>query len=294
MTTNSPLKTIRAEVSARSLSSSNTTRVLSALVLATGIVAGLRTSHISAPNFHPSTELSAAVAAHKPVAPKTLALKMPDLSKVFAQEEAMSTAELIKRWDPIVSAASKQFHVSKDWIRAVMRMESGGRTMLDERFQITSYAGAMGLMQVMPETYREMRAAYKLGADPYNPHDNIFAGTAYLAELHRKYGYPAMFAAYNDGPGNWEDHVNKGRPLPAETVNYVSGITGGHAGHGGGKVQLTQPDGNPVEINLALVRSVRAPLPGEFADTVQAVVTLGKKQQGVRETVEEARRLTLS
>ncbi|MEI9930369.1 MAG: lytic transglycosylase domain-containing protein [Rhizomicrobium sp.] len=144
----------------------------------------------------------------------------------------------------------------------------------------------------MPETYREMRSAYKLGADPYNPHDNIYAGAAYLAELHRKYGYPGMFAAYNDGPGNWEDHLYRGRPLPAETVAYVSTI----AGKGevrGGKVQLTQPDGNPVTINLAQVRTVRAPLPGEFADTVQAVIMLGKKQQGVRESVEAARRLTL-
>jgi membrane-bound lytic murein transglycosylase B len=286
------MKTIRADVSVKSLSPTNTTRILSGLVLATGIVAGLRSSNINVPHFHPSTEQSAA-AVQKPVAPKRLAVKMPDLSKVFAQESAMSSAELMKRWDPIITAASKEFHVSKDWIRAVMRMESGGRTMLDAKFQITSYAGAMGLMQVMPETYREMRAAYKLGADPYNPRDNIYAGAAYLAELHRKYGYPAMFAAYNDGPGNWEAHVNEGRALPVETVNYVSGVTGGKA-HSGGKVQLTQPDGAPVEINLALVRSVRAPLPGEFADTVQAVITLGKKQQGVRETVEEARRLTLS
>jgi len=288
------MKTIRADVSAKSLSSANTTRILSALVLATGIAAGLRSSHIDVPSFHPSTEQSAPVVPQKPAAPKKLVIHMPDLSKVFAEESAMTTAQLIKRWDPLITAASKEFHVSKDWIRAVMRRESGGRTMLDERFQITSDAGAMGLMQVMPQTYRDMRAAYKLGNDPYNPHDNIYAGAAYLAELHRKYGYPGMFAAYNDGPGNWEDHLYRGRPLPAETVAYVSNIAGAGAVHGGGKVQLTQPDGNPVSINLALVRSVRAPLPGEFADTVQAVVTLGKKQQGVRETVDEAKRLTLS
>ena len=167
--------------------------------------------------------------------------------------------------------------------------------MLDEKFPITSDAGAMGLMQVMPQTYRDMRAAYKLGADPYNPHDNIYAGAAYLAELHKKYGYPGMFAAYNDGPGNWEDHLYRGRPLPAETVAYVSNIAGKGAVHGGGgKVKLTQPDGAPVMIDLAMVRAVRAPLPGEFADTVQAVIKLGKKQQGVRESVAEARRLTLS
>ena len=76
--------------------------------------------------------------------------------------------------------------------------------------------------------------------------------------------------------------------------NYVSGIAGGKGLHVGGKAQLTQPDGTPVAIDLAMVRSVRAPLPGEYADGVQAVVTIGKKKQGVRETVPEARRLTLS
>ena len=76
----------------------------------------------------------------------------------------MTTSQLIKRWDPIVVAAAKKFHVSQDWIRSVMRMESGGRTMLDARFPITSYAGAMGLMQVMPQTYRDMRAAHMASA----------------------------------------------------------------------------------------------------------------------------------
>jgi len=289
------MKTIRADVSSKSLlSSSNTTRVLSALVLATGVLAGLRSSHMNVPSFHQPLAQSAIIAPQKSATPKKISVAMPDLSKVFAQESAMTSSELIKRWEPTIEAASKQFHVSKDWIRAVMRMESGGRTMLDAKFPITSYAGAMGLMQVMPQTYRDMRAAHKLGADPYNPHDNIYAGAAYLAELHTKYGYPAMFAAYNDGPGNWEDHVNNGRPLPAETVNYVSGIAGGKGMHGAGKAQLTQPDGAPVMIDLAMVHGVRAPLPGEYADGVQAVITLGKKMQGVRETVPEARRLTLS
>lgn len=294
MTTNSSMKTIRADVTARPLPFLGTSRMLTALVLATGIVAGLRGANMNLTGIHQPAVQIESVARQKPVPAKKLAMKMPDLSAVFAQEAAMTTSQLIKRWDPIVVAAAKKFHVSQDWIRSVMRMESGGRTMLDARFPITSYAGAMGLMQVMPQTYRDMRTAYGLGADPYNPHDNIYAGAAYLSELHRKYGYPAMFAAYNDGPGNWEDHVNNGRPLPAETVNYVAGIAGGKGLHGHGKVRLTKPDGAPVAIDLSIVRSVRAPLPGEYTDGVQAVITLGKMKQGVRESVDEARRLTLS
>ena len=48
----------------------------------------------------------------------------------------MTPSALIKRWEPIIAAASRQFHVSQDWVRAVMRMESGGRTM-PRRSEIT-------------------------------------------------------------------------------------------------------------------------------------------------------------
>ncbi len=145
----------------------------------------------------------------------------------------MSPGDLMKRWDPLVAAAAKQFGVPEKWIRAVMRMESGGRTMLGEGDRITSQAGAVGLMQVMPGTYDEMRAQYGLGADPYDPHDNIFAGAAYLRFLYHRYGNPQMFAAYNDGPGKLEDHLYRGRALPAETQAYVSGYRR-HARHQGG------------------------------------------------------------
>ncbi len=293
MTAHPPMKNSRVEASVTSYSTSNVTRVLSALVLGAGVLAGLRTSHLSMPRFQAPLVQTAAITPQTSAVPKKLSV-MPDISRVFAQETAMTPAALMARWEPIIVAASREFHVSKDWIRAVMRRESGGRTMLDERFPITSDAGAMGLMQVMPQTYRDMRAAYRLGTDPYNPHDNIYAGAAYLAELHRKYGYPGMFAAYNDGPGNWEDHLYRGRSLPAETVAYVGKIASNGAMYAGGRVKLTQPDGAPVTIDLAMVRSVRAPLPGEYADSVQAVITVDKKHQGVRETVEEVRRLTLS
>jgi soluble lytic murein transglycosylase-like protein len=49
----------------------------------------------------------------------------------------------------------------------------------------------------MPETWAELRLRYGLGADPYDPHDNITAGTAYLRELHDRYGERGVLAAYN-------------------------------------------------------------------------------------------------
>ncbi len=213
----------------------------------------------------------------------------PELPSVFETEMTMSGAELMDRWKPFITEASRRFGVSEAWIRAVMRMESGGRTMLGEDLPITSSAGAMGLMQVMPGTYDEMRRQYGLGADPYDPHDNVLAGAAYLRWLYRKYGYPAMFTAYNDGPGNLENHAARGQPLPEETRAYAEGIagilSGAHGKHSTELAKFTRPDGSPVLIDPFAVKSVRAPLPGEYADGVQSVVAIGKRRQGVRENV---------
>lgn len=149
----------------------------------------------------------------------------PVVPSAFAGEQQMSLAELMKRWDPTIKNASKRFKVPAAWIREVIRLESGGRTMLGENTPMTSSRGALGLMQLLPETYAEMSAQYGLGKDPFNPHDNIFAGAAYLKWLRGKYGYPAMFAAYNDGPGNYEARTAKGTTLPEETRNYVTAAT---------------------------------------------------------------------
>lgn len=118
--------------------------------------------------------------------------------------------------DGHIAEASQRFGVPEVWIRAVMRVESAGDPAA------TSHAGAMGLMQVMPGTYAELRARYGLGANPYDPRDNILAGTAYLRDMHDRYGSAGFLAAYNAGPGRWEDHVYRGRSLPAETVAYMA------------------------------------------------------------------------
>lgn len=130
----------------------------------------------------------------------------------------------VDQWQPIIAEASRRFGVLEQWIRKVMRAESGGRTMRDGR-PITSRAGAMGLMQVMPSTYAAMRLRNGLGADPYDPHDNILAGTAYLREMYDRYGYPGLFAAYNAGPDRLDDYLLRGRTLPDETWNYLATIS---------------------------------------------------------------------
>jgi cell division septation protein DedD len=104
-----------------------------------------------------------------------------------------------------------------------MRVESGGSEYLNGR-PITSSAGAMGLMQVMPGTYDELRARYSLGDDPFEPHDNIMAGVAYMREMYDIYGSPGFLAAYNAGPARLDDYLANNRPLPDETRRYVAMI----------------------------------------------------------------------
>ena len=130
----------------------------------------------------------------------------------------------VARWHAEIADASARFAVPIRWIEHVMRAESGGQTLWED-LPITSRAGAMGLMQVMPATWAAMRAMLRLGDDPYNPHDNILAGTAYLRILYDRFGYPGLFAAYNAGPGRYQFHLVSGQPLPAETRAYLAKVT---------------------------------------------------------------------
>lgn len=126
----------------------------------------------------------------------------------------------------MVQDVAAQFALPEAWVTAVMQAESGGQVTLDGR-PITSKAGAMGLMQLMPNTYSDLRRQYGLGSDAYVPHDNIFAGAAYLRQMYTRYGYPGMFAAYNAGPGRFDAYLARQKPLPDETLRYLAAITPG-------------------------------------------------------------------
>lgn len=131
----------------------------------------------------------------------------------------------VGQWEPLIAEASARFGIPQTWIRAVMRRESNGHTHSNNGNPIRSRNGAMGLMQLMPGTYSDLRKQYDLGHDPYDPHDNIIAATAYLKFLKERYGYPGLFAAYNNGPGNFEKHLQTGKTLPRETRDYVATVT---------------------------------------------------------------------
>ncbi|MDQ8757469.1 lytic transglycosylase domain-containing protein [Sphingosinicella sp. LHD-64] len=134
-------------------------------------------------------------------------------------------ADPVATWRPYIAEASARFALPATWIERVMLAESGGRTRLHGR-PITSRAGAMGLMQLMPGTWEEIRVRYGLGADPHDPRANILAGTAYLRLMYDRFGYPGLFAAYNAGPGRYAAHLAGGRPLPGETRAYLAGMVG--------------------------------------------------------------------
>lgn len=156
--------------------------------------------------------------------------------------------------DPITAVvveASQRFGIPASWISAVMQVESFGDV------RALSPKGAMGLMQIMPEAWAALRSRYGLGADPFDAHDNIIAGAAYLRELLDRYGSPGFLAAYNAGPARYEDHLATGRALPAETQAYVATLA---PVIGGGAI-------NDATVVNAVVRSwAEAPLfvvPGE-------------------------------
>jgi hypothetical protein len=126
-------------------------------------------------------------------------------------------------WGPYINEASGRFDIPQTWIRAVIRQESGGHEYLHGQ-PITSDAGAAGLMQLMPPTYAEMADRFQLGPDPYEPHDNIIAGTGYIRDLYNRYGSPAFLAAYDAGPHRLDAYLAGQGSLPHETVDYLASV----------------------------------------------------------------------
>jgi hypothetical protein len=141
-------------------------------------------------------------------------------SGAAAPAQAAPTAEQTPS-DPYaahVAEAARRFGVPAALIRAIVHAESRGES------RAVSPKGAMGLMQIMPETWAGLRERYVLGRDPFDPHDNILAGTAFLRELYDRYSSPGFLAAYSAGPGRYEDYRDRHRPLPSETLAYVAAV----------------------------------------------------------------------
>jgi len=153
------------------------------------------------------------------IAPFVCQMATSTAFEVSARTQTATRYETIDRFAGFIAEASTRFAIPASWIRAVMQVESGG----DER--ATSPRGAMGLMQLMPGTWVELSVRYGRGLDPFDASDNILAGTAYLKEMHDRFGSAGFLAAYHAGPARYEQHLATGQPLPPETIAYIAAVT---------------------------------------------------------------------
>ena len=145
-----------------------------------------------------------------------LLIAAPFTSVALAQNASAARLRSDHTIADYIAEAARRFGVAIAWIRAVMDAESAGDV------HAVSRNGAMGLMQIMPNTWSELRMRYGLGRDPFDPRDNILAGAAYLREMHDRYGSPGFLAAYNAGPQRYDEYLAGVRALPAETRAYVA------------------------------------------------------------------------
>ncbi|WP_342709607.1 lytic transglycosylase domain-containing protein [Bradyrhizobium sp. B124] len=132
-----------------------------------------------------------------------------------AQARRLSNPTSVTPYTSSIVEASHRCGIPEHWIEEVIEIESGGKP------NAVSARGALGLMQIMPQTWVELSVRYGLGLDPFDPHDNILAGTAYLREMLNRFGSAGFLAAYNAGPKRYEEHLAWGRSLPDETQAYV-------------------------------------------------------------------------
>lgn len=116
----------------------------------------------------------------------------------------------------LVDEAARRFAIPPIWLDVLMRVESSANP------NAVSLKGAMGLMQIMPDTWADLQMRHHLGADPFDPRDNIMAGAAYFRELDNRFGTIGAFAAYNAGPRRFSDTLTGKRDLPDETQHYLT------------------------------------------------------------------------
>ena len=116
-------------------------------------------------------------------------------------------------YDPIIESAASKHDIDARIVKAVIQVESAFQP------RARSHKGAMGLMQLMPQTARQYKAR-----NPYDPTSNIDAGTKYLKRLLNEFELPLALAAYNAGEGAVRRFG--GIPPYAETQAYVTKILG--------------------------------------------------------------------
>ncbi len=134
----------------------------------------------------------------------------PDLDDESGFVEAPPT-----RVEALIDTYANLYNVNAGIVRAMIGTESG----FNQRAR--SHAGAIGLMQLMPATARE------LGVDPRKPEQNIEGGVRYFSELLKMFGTTELaLIAYNGGPGFARRYARREVALYGETRNYVKKVMG--------------------------------------------------------------------
>lgn len=170
------------------------------------------------PHIKPDAVENSAKISHKKAAAPKSAVKIDGIAYNAGAVSSESYHHLIEKY-------AGKHNVDPKLLKAVIKCESNYNA------GAVSRKGAMGLMQLMPAT------AYDLGvADPFNPDENIEAGTRYLKYLLLRFGgdLKLALAAYNAGPAPVERH--KGVPPISETKNYVKKVLSLY----GGKAHVPQ------------------------------------------------------
>lgn len=129
----------------------------------------------------------------------------PDKKEILSRDTS--------RFDTIIQEASQKFGVDFSLVKAVIQVESGFN------HEAVSRKGATGLMQIMPQNYTSLNIS-----DPFDPSQNIMAGTLYLKRMIQRFDHklPLALAAYNAGP----DAVDRYQTIPpfSETQQYVKKV----------------------------------------------------------------------
>jgi hypothetical protein len=136
-------------------------------------------------------------------------------------------------------------------VGAVASVESGGHQINRSGGTLTSSAGALGIMQLMPTT------AWQLGVNPNNAAENVRGGRMYLQQLYSKYGnWHDALGAYNMGPGNVDRALRAHRAFPSSVEGYISSVQGHYAKGDNpisiGQINIMQPNATPDQIVQAV------------------------------------------